>query len=99
MSGTTDTRQSRFDFTKSAFDGETYDDERDGARLHRQLEAVRRVMARGEWLTLKELARRVGGSEPSVSARLRDLRKARFGRHTIARRYVGEGVWRYRMEG
>lgn len=79
------------------FDGNTFDEDRDGARLTRQLMAVRSIVSTGRWVTLAELARAVGASEPSVSARLRDLRKPRFGSHTVERRYLGGGVWQYRM--
>jgi len=43
------------------------------------------------------LAHWAGGSEASVSARLRDLRKAKFGAHTIERQRVSAGLFRYRM--
>lgn len=89
-------RQSRFDL-RPAFDGETFDEERDGARLSRQLRLVRDAMASGGWFTLAQLARRVEASETSVSARLRDLRKPRYGAHTIELQYAGQGVWLYRM--
>lgn len=79
------------------FDGKTYDQERDGSRLSGQLDRVKRVMIDGEWRTLHELASATRGSEAGVSARLRDLRKARFGGHTVERKYVGSGLWAYRM--
>ncbi len=79
------------------FDGETYEPERDAARLGSQLQAVRELMEDGEWRTLYNLAKAVGGSEAGVSARLRDLRKPRFGGHTIERRYIATGIWSYRL--
>ena len=79
------------------FDGATYSPARDRARLSTQLECVTAVMVDRDWHTLAELSRSAGGSVASVSARIRDLRKPRFGRHKIERRYVGEGVWEYRM--
>jgi putative component of toxin-antitoxin plasmid stabilization module len=33
----------------------------------------------------------------TVSARVRDLRKAKYGAHIVDRRYVGHGVWEYRL--
>lgn len=54
----------------------------------------------GAWWTLAELAAHIGHvSEAGVSARLRDLRKARFGSHTIERRRVpnGNGLHEYRL--
>lgn len=79
------------------FDGQTFIQWRDGERLSRQLAIVRSVMADGRPHTLAELAEAAGASVASVSARLRDFRKARFGAHIVTREYVGGGVWRYRM--
>lgn len=79
------------------FQGKTYDAAKDEKRLTSQLERVRRVMADGQWHTLWELAERVNGSEAGVSARLRDLRKERWGARTIERRRVVGGLWEYRM--
>lgn len=81
----------------SDFDGETIDGPRDDARLGRQLTLVRDAMSDGAWHTLRELSMRVPASQPSVSARIRDLRKARFGAHKIERRHVSRGLWEYRM--
>jgi hypothetical protein len=79
------------------FDGRTYVHERDGGRLRVQFDAVMREMADGQWHTLEGLSRATGASEASVSARLRDARKARFGSHVIEREYVRRGLWQYRM--
>lgn len=79
------------------FDGRTYERKRDQGRLSRQLIAVRSILADGEWHTLDDLAARTGEPEASISARIRDLRKARFGGHTVERRYVERGLWEYRM--
>ena len=83
--------------TKS-FDGATYDPEIDGERLATLLHRVRACMADGRWHTLDEIVARCGGSTASVSARLRDLRKNRFGGHTVDRRRVEGGVFAYRIE-
>ena len=80
------------------FDGRTYDAERDGERLKMQLARVWKLMFDQKWRTLEEISARTYGSEASVSARLRDFRKARFGGHVVDRRYVGNGVWEYRLE-
>jgi hypothetical protein len=85
-----------------SFDGETYERELDGQRLFRQLEAVRRVMADGRWRTLAELASVVRAPEASVSARLRDLRKLKWGARDVQRRRRGEGkrgLFEYRLAG
>lgn len=81
----------------SWFDGATFDKDRDGVRLTGQLARVRYAMGDGRWHTLAQLARDTGGSEASVSARLRDLRKPRFGAFDIERRHVEGGLWEYRM--
>ena len=79
------------------FDGATFDPERDGERLHKQLKAVREAMSDHEWHTLYALSLVTLAPEASVSARLRDLRKAKYGSHTIERRYFGAGLWEYRL--
>lgn len=80
------------------FDGATFDQERDGKRLNAQLFAVRAAMGDGQWWTLADLAERCGAPEASVSARIRDLRKPRFGGHMIERRFVRRGLFEYRMQ-
>lgn len=82
------------------FDGKTYDPALDGARLNTLLGKVYAVMSDGKWRTLREIQSLTGGTEASVSARLRDLRKPRFGRHTVERRRRGEpsdGIWEYQV--
>jgi hypothetical protein len=81
-------------------DGATFSPVHDGKRLSRQLDRVAAIMSDGVWRTLRGIAVQAGGSEASVSARLRDLRKARFGGHVVERRRRGEpssGVWEYRL--
>jgi hypothetical protein len=79
------------------FDGETFDRERDGERLATLLGRVKAEMGDGQWKTLRHLAVKCKGSEASVSARIRDLRKPKFGGFNIEHRCVGSGVWEYRM--
>jgi len=79
------------------FDGETFDRARDGARLTGQLRRVYDVMRDGQWRTIGEIANAVLGSEAAVSARLRDLRKPRFGAYRVERQYVTAGLWMYRV--
>jgi hypothetical protein len=79
------------------FDGETYEPARDHVRLARQLAGVRALMADGRWRTLPEIARHVEGSEAALSARLRDLRKRKFGGRTVERRYLAGGLFEYRV--
>jgi hypothetical protein len=84
--------------TNTYFDGSTYEPELDKFRLSSQLERVVTVMNDKEWHTLQELVDRAGpGSMPAMSARLRDLRKERFGSYTIERRRISGGLFEYRM--
>ena len=80
------------------FDGETYDQGLDGPRLTSQLERVKRYVLglEGKWTTLRALALRFG-SEASVSARLRDLRKEKYGGYVVERKRLGAGLWVYRV--
>lgn len=85
---------------KMHFDGQTFEPAHDLARLTSQLERVKAVMSGGGWFTLTELQRLCGGSEASLSARLRDCRKPAFGSWIVDRRRRGEpsrGLWEYRM--
>ncbi len=79
------------------FDGATYERALDHARLGEQLLRVGRVMADGNWHTLRELSDRTGDPEASISARLRDLRKRKFGGHTVEHERLDRGLWRYRL--
>lgn len=78
-------------------DGDTFDLARDGDRLRKQHERVWAVMRDGQWRTLPALATATRCPEASVSARLRDFRKAKFGGHTVERRYLHDGLWEYRL--
>lgn len=79
------------------FDGDTFDPERDGVRLTKQWKDIWNLMSDGRWRTLWEISRATGHPEASVSARLRDFRKYRFGSHTVERSHVAEGLWTYRL--
>lgn len=77
------------------FDGSTIAEDPDAPRrLTGQLLRVWECVSAGAWWTLPELARSAQGSEASVSARLRDLRKMG---HVVEREHLGGGVWRYRL--
>lgn len=78
------------------FDGSTYDP-CDQRRLARQTEGVYALMHDGEWRTLAEIEHATGYPQASISARLRDLRKFRFGSHVIERRRRSPGQFEYRM--
>ena len=79
------------------FDGATYDHARDAARLGDQMQAVFAAMKDGQYRTLSDIARMTGAPEASVSARLRDLRKPRFGGHTVSRQYLRRGLFQYQL--
>ena len=78
-------------------DGETFDPELDFGRLNRQMQAVWCEVRDGHWWTLRQISFRTGMPEASVSARLRDLRKPRFGEQEVQRRRAGNGLWQYRV--
>jgi hypothetical protein len=91
--------QPDFDWTAPVqpFDGKTYDAARDGDRLNAQLGRVFHAMRDSDWWTLAQLSCATGDPEGSVSARIRDLRKPKFGGHLMERRYVSAGLWEYRL--
>jgi len=82
------------------FGGSTFDPALDEDRLRRQLALVTAIMFDGQWRTLAQLSREADGApEASVSARLRDLRKPKFGGHTVERQRIpnGNGLHIYRV--
>lgn len=83
--------------TEKEFLGETFVESRDRDRLHRQIDAVRELMKDSEWRALETIAALVGAPEASVSARLRDLRRARHGGYEVQRKYLGNGLFTYRV--
>lgn len=84
------------------FDGETYDRARDQSRLYGQMERVVWAFADGGWHSLfeaQEAIREEFGKMDSltgISARVRDLRKQKFGGYTVERRADG-GTHEYRV--
>lgn len=80
------------------FFGESFDEKQDGERLRTQLQRVQTYMDVGWWRTLAEIKAVAGGTEASISARLRDLRKAPFflsvERHRVP---DGNGLHEYRV--
>lgn len=79
------------------FDGADYEPERDDVRLTNQLTRIWNVMRDGSWRTLGGISDQTGDPEPSISAQLRHLRKRRFGKHTVNRRYMGNGLYEYQL--
>lgn len=88
------------DYKRPPIDGSTFNQAKDGKRLGRQFLAVKGLMSDGKWRTLRAIADQVGASEASVSARLRDLRKEKFGGFVVDRRRheTREGVFEYRLQ-
>lgn len=74
-------------------DGVTYEPELDKVRLNAQMLRTYEALRDGMWFTL----RRLSDPEASVSARLRDLRKVKFGGHEVERRRVDGGLFEYRL--
>lgn len=83
--------------TDVGFGGETIEPERDDGRLLRQLMRTWNAMIDGEWHTPEELEKRTGDRWASISARLRDFRKEKFGASEVDRRYVTKGLYQYRL--
>jgi DNA-binding Lrp family transcriptional regulator len=82
------------------FDGDTYDAV-DYDKFSRQLKNVFDVMKDGQWHSISMIARSVGCSQQSASARLRDLRKAKFGAYNMERQRMKSisGTYVYRLVG
>lgn len=69
----------------------------DMPRLNKQLQAVYDIMRDGNWRTLPELRYHVKATTQSLSARLRDFRKPKFGGFLVERRKIG-GLFEYRLD-
>jgi len=79
--------------------GTTFDPARDAERLAGQHATVLGIMRDGVWRTLYQLEQLTGIPTQSISARLRDFRKRKFGAYTVERRRVSDGTWEYRVSG
>lgn len=80
-------------------DGDTYEAEFDYTRLNRQMRLVYTVLKTGAWWTRHDIADVTKQPESSVSARIRDLRKAKFGGFTVERKRHSliPGLFLYRL--
>jgi hypothetical protein len=78
-------------------DGATFDPYLDEDRLNKQMRRVFAAMRDGKWRTLNEIAARTGDPEASISARLRDFRKPKFGSLILNRKRVGDGLFAYQL--
>ena len=91
-------RQGSFDFEEQPdFDGHTYVHEFDYNRLSGQLRRVFLFMKDCQWHTLAAVAEAARGSEAGASARIRDLRKDKFGGHRVESKRISGGLWVYRI--
>ena len=79
------------------FDGDTIDQARDGGRLRKQYNDVFRLMSDGQEHSLQGLEIKTGHPQSSISARIRDMRKVKFGGHTVERRFICSGLYSYRL--
>lgn len=89
--------RSRLSILEGHRDGQTYDPVEDYARLNAQHRRVYFAMANKGWMTLGDISHITGDPQASISARIRDFRKERFGSHFVLRRYLGDGLWEYRL--
>jgi hypothetical protein len=81
------------------FDGETFDADLDAKRLNRQLNLVFQLICDGNWHTLADISDTIGEPQASISARLRDLRKEKFGGYKVLRQRVADsGLFQYRLD-
>jgi len=88
------------------FDGRTYDPALDHDRLSKQLGRVYEVLKSHGWWTLQEIqwrCKKMGpytkhDSEAWILARIRDLRKHKFGNYVVERKRLQIcGLWAYRL--
>lgn len=84
--------QTEFNFT-----GADFNKERDQKRLDSQIGKILRLMLDGVWRTVNEISSMVGCPENSAQAQLRNLRKKPNGGYTVDRRYMGNGLYQYRV--
>jgi len=81
-------------------DGRSFDQNLDSERLSSQMDRVIEAVSDGQYHDLNSLVAKCGGTTASISARLRDLRKPKFGGHTVTSTRVGDprsGKWVYKV--
>jgi hypothetical protein len=69
-------------------------------RLGKHLAKVYEIMKDGVWRTLPHIQNLMGGrvTTQSVSARLRDLRKKKYGGYLVESNHLGGGLYEYRLD-
>jgi hypothetical protein len=69
----------------------------DRERLTGQIKRIYDLMKDRQWRTLTQIAEHTCDPEASISAQLRNLRKARFGGYVVERQNCGGGLFQYRL--
>ena len=80
-----------------AFDGETYRPDFDYSRLGRQLSLVWDYMEDSRWHYPEELEDALDERWASISARVRDFRKQKWGEHLVITQRRKGGLFRYML--
>ena len=89
--------QLKLDWNTIKFNGADYNAVRDKARLTGQLQRVFKCMADARWRSLGDIEEVTGDPQASISAQLRHLRKPRFGGHQVEKKYLGDGLYHYKL--
>jgi len=79
------------------FNGSDYSVKNDRERLTGQILRVFNLMKDGHWRTLQQIEDATGDPQASISAQLRNLRKARFGAYQMEKMSLGGGLFTYRL--
>jgi len=83
------------------FDGKHFDAEKDQARLTAQMKGIYKVLQGAKvWMTVAEIEGETDYPQPSISAQLRNMRKAKFGSLDVRGRYrQGTRIFEYKLKG
>jgi predicted transcriptional regulator len=87
-------------FNQPDFSGPDYVPDLDKARLTGQIERIFNCMKDGNWRSLQEIESITDDGQASVSAQMRNLRKNKFGEHTVLKRRRGaekSGLFEYQL--
>lgn len=82
---------------RPSFNGADYNRLEDRERLTGQILRIYNLMKDGQFRTLGQIEEVTGDPQASISAQLRNLRKPRFGGHTVERMNCGGGLFSYRL--
>ena len=82
-----------------SIDGASYNPAVDGSRLSKQFLDVWNCLKIGGWWSLADIESYTGHPQSSISARIRDFRKAKFGSHNTERKRAEKrkGTFVYRL--